>query len=399
MNSLIKKYNQEHLISFINEINEKEKAHLLNQINSIDFDLINKLSNNLTITKKEYEFKAMKSYETNEEYYNEGLNSFKKGEYALVTMAGGQGTRLGHIGPKGTFKIAGKSLFELQCDKLKNIYNKTNIYTPWYIMTSKDNNEDTIKHFKENNYFNYPKDKITFFTQSELPMIDENKKIIMDSKHNIKMGANGSGGVFEALSKNNIIKEMKERNIKWIFIGGIDNPLLPVDNPDLVGFSILNNYKVASKIIEKDYPEEKVGVFCYRNNTPSVIEYIEMTEEMNNQKDEKGKLIYKDSHILMNLFNIEILNNIADKSLNYIAAHKKTDYINKEGKLITPNNPNSYKFEMFIFDSFSYVKDVGLLKGVREDIFAPVKNKEGIDSPETATKLYLNYIKKEKSDE
>ena len=397
MKEKLKKYKQEHLLNFYDKLKKNEQNHLLNQINSIDFDLVNNLAKSINKEKPNYDFKSMLSYETKKEYYEKGLESFKNVEYAVVTMAGGQGTRLGHTGPKGTYILKygiNKSLFELQCDKLKNIYNKTNIYIPWYIMTSKSNNDETINFFKDNNYFDYPKDKIKFFIQDELPMIDINGKIIMDSKYNIKMGANGSGGVFLALQENGILKELKDNNIKWIFIGGIENPLLPIDNPDLIGFAILNKYLVTSKIVTKEYPEERVGVFGYRNNKPSVIEYIEMTEEMNNLRDKEGNLVYKDAHILVNLFNIEVLEKIADKNLDYLPAFKKTEFINEKGELIIPEKENSYKFETFIFDAFSYVNDVGLLRGKREEIFAPVKNKEGLDSPETAAKLYLNYIKK-----
>lgn len=125
-----------------------------------------------------------------------------------------------------------------------------------------------------------------------------------------------------------------------------------------------------------------------------MIEYIEMTEEMNNKIDENGNLLYKDAHILINLFNINVLDSIAKKKLDYIAAFKKTEYINEQGILVIPEKENAYKFETFIFDSFAYVKDVGLLQGNRNEIFAPIKNKIGIDSPESSSKLYLEYYNK-----
>lgn len=394
--SKLKKYNQEHLLDFYEELNASEKQHLLDQIESIDFDLIKDLMGTVDNKKEASSITPMSSYPSKDEYYQIGLNSILNGEYALVTMAGGQGTRLGYDGPKGTCILEfgiNKSLFEIQSDKLNNIYQMSNVHIPWYIMTSYANNDATVEFFENNNYFNYPKSKIQFFSQDELPMVDLTGKIVMDSKYNIKMGANGSGGVFLALSKSGIIDKMKADNIKWVFIGGIDNVLLPVDNPDLVGFAVANNYLAASKIIPKDYPEEKVGVFGYRNNVPSVIEYIEMTDEMNNLRDESGELVHRDAHILANLFNISILEDIAAKNLEYMPALKKTEYLDDKGNLIMPNNENAYKFEMFVFDAFSYVDDVGLLQGKREEIFAPIKNKVGVDSLETASKLYKDFYK------
>ncbi|MDD2181566.1 MAG: UTP--glucose-1-phosphate uridylyltransferase [Bacilli bacterium] len=389
-------HGQEHLLNFYEELSENEKKHLINQIESIDFDLIKNLMGLIGKKKDAYEFSSMSSYLSVDEDYKLGLNSILKGEYALVTMAGGQGTRLGFDGPKGTYILKNginKSLFEIQCDKLKNLYKMSNVYIPWYIMTSLVNNDETVDFFEKNNYFDYPKDKIQFFTQDELPMIDLRGKIVMDSKSNIKMGANGSGGVFSGLTKSGILNEMKKNKIKWVFIGGIDNILLPVDNPDLIGFAIKNNYLVTSKIVPKVNPDEKVGVFGYRNNRPSVIEYIEMDDEKNNLRDESGQLLYRDIHTISNVFNISVLENIADKELEYVPAFKKTEYINEEGNLIIPDSENAYKFETFIFEAFSYVNEVGLIQGKREEIFAPIKNAKGVDSPETASKLYKDFYK------
>ena len=381
--------NKDYLLRFSSELTVEQLKHLNNQISSIDFDLLKKLYNSEEeVISSECE--SVKSYETNEDCYSAGLETFKNSEYAVVTMAGGQGTRLGFNGPKGTYILESvdKSLFEIQCDKLKHIYELSNSYPYWYIMTSNQNNLDTINFFNKNNYFNYPKDKIKFFIQEELPMLDQSGNIVMDSKYNIKMGANGSGGVFHGLDKSGIITEMINNGIKWIFIGGIDNVLLPIDNPDLIGFSIINNYKVASKIIRKGYPEEKVGVFCKKNGKVSVIEYIEMTDSMNHMVDSSGELVYGDAHILCNLFNIDVLKSILDKPLPYRKAVKKTECIDNNGNI---NEIKGYKFECFVFDAFLYVSDVGLLRAKREDCFAPIKNKEGIDSPETALELYKKF--------
>jgi UDP-N-acetylglucosamine pyrophosphorylase len=395
--STLSKYNQEHLLKFYDELNDTEKNHLINQINAIDFDLITSLFQTVNEKGEAAEITSMTSYEPKPEYTASGLEVMKRSEYAVVTMAGGQGTRLGFNGPKGTYVLEygiNKSLFEIHCDKLKQIYKMCNVYTPWYIMTSNTNNSDTINYFENNNYFNYPKDKIHFFIQEELPMIDVNGNIVMDSKFNIKMGANGSGGVFSSLHRSGMLEDMKKHNIKWVYIGGVDNPLTPTDEPALVGFAKYENFLGVSHIIPKGYPEEKVGVFCKKNGKPSVIEYIDMTPELNNLRDDKGTLVYGDSHILLNLFNIEAIDIIIKDNLKYVPAFKKTNYINELGELITPKNENAYKFEKFVFDGFSCLDRVGLLRGVREHIFAPIKNAEGVDSPETASKLYLDYYRK-----
>lgn len=392
----LKDYNQEHLIKYIDELSDAEKEHLLGQISAINFDELSGLFDRIGKTKEIRSIADMPSDFTKPEYFDSGLESMKSCEYAVLTMAGGQGTRLGYDGPKGTYVLEygiNKSLFEIQCDKLKEIYKISNVYTPWYIMTSYENDLATKEFFKQKNYFNYPKKMITFFPQGELPMLDPSGKIVMDSKFNIKMGANGHGGVFSAMIDNGILTKIKEDHIKWIFIGGIDNILLPIDNPDLIGFAKENDYLIVSKIVAKAYPDEKVGVFCRVNGYPSVVEYIDMTPEMNNMRYPDGRLVYGDAHVICNLFNVEVLEEIAKKELEYVAAFKKTNYLDNDGNIVISEVPNAYKFETFIFDAFAYVDNVGLLNAKREDIFAPIKNATGNDSPETASALYINFHK------
>lgn len=388
---ILKKYNQSHLLEHYETLSKTQKNTLKTQISNLDFELIDKLIN-LKPKKAPNEILPMKSVTSNKIFYELGERVVKNKEYAYITMAGGQGTRLGHTGPKGTYVLKygiNKSLFELICDKLKNIYNKTGVYVPWYIMTSKENNEATIEFFEHENYFNYPKELIKFFEQEELPMVGMDNKIIMDSEFTIKMGANGSGGVFSSFEKSGFLAEIKKMGIKWILISGIDNPLIPIDNFELIGFSLKNHYKLSSVVTDKLYPEEKVGVFALKNGRASLIEYFEMTKEMNYKVGNDGKLLYKEAHLLINLFHIDILEEISNKELPYLKAVKKA-YSHRDKQEV-----DAYKFETFIFDAFSYVDEVGLLQGKREEIFAPVKNSEGKDSPETAAELYLAYLNRE----
>lgn len=123
-------------------------------------------------------------------------------------MAGGQGTRLGHNGPKGTFKLdvygKGKYLFEILAENLKEANKKYNIQIPWYIMTSKENNKDTVEFLKKHNYFGYPKDKVRIFMQSELPLVDINGKLLIDKNYKIKEASDGNGGTYSSLRASDV---------------------------------------------------------------------------------------------------------------------------------------------------------------------------------------------------
>ena len=298
------------------------------------------------------------------------------------------------IGPKGTFDIGldtHKTIFQILCETLKEANLKYGNYVPWYIMTSNQNNEDTIKFFEENNYFNYPKEKISFFIQGELPMINEQGKILLDTNGLIKEAADGHGGIFESLRKNGIIYDMEQRGVKWAYIGGVDNILAKMVDPIFVGIIKDKNLYAGGKSLVKAYPEEKVGVFCKKNGRPSVIEYSEMPKEMAEEKDENGNLKYAESHILCNLFNVEEINKISKNKLPYHYAHKKADYMDENGNIVIADKPNAYKFESFLFDAFQDLDDMVIMRVNRNEEFAPIKNAQGVDSPETARKLYKDF--------
>ena len=400
----LKAYGQEQVLDRYNFLDDNKKQKLIKQIKNIDFDQIQELfiekdkkidDKACKITNIEYVDKSKLSKEEYERYNEIGTKIIQEGKYAVVTMAGGQGTRLGYVAPKGTFKIGGgidKSLFEALSDTIKEAREKYNTSIPWYIMTSRENNNATEKFFEKNDFFNLPYEDVKFFKQGELPMLDTNGKLMLDETGIIKLAADGHGGVFEALSKNGYIEDMKKRNIEWIFISGVDNVLAGLVDPIAVGLSVVNNTLATGKSVVKRNPSEKVGVFCKKNGRPYVIEYTEITDDMANAKDKNGELLYGESHILTNLFNIKALEDISKNKLPYHSAFKKAKYMDKNGEIIKPEKPNAYKFEAFIFDAFESLDDMSILRVKREDEFAPLKNAEGEDSPDTARQLYINYI-------
>ena len=400
---ILKKYNQEQLLLNYEKFNNNEKEKLLNQIISIDFELMNKLYKEIDNKEEKeqekvepisYTDKNLLNDEEKKHYEELGIKEIKDGKLAAVTMAGGQGTRLGHDGPKGTFMLdiePKKSLFQILCESLKEKNEKYNVIIPWYIMTSKENNQQTVEFFEKNNYFNYPKGYIKFFVQGEIPMVTTEGKIILDENGFVKFASDGHGGIFEAMFKNNVVEDMKNKNIEWIFIGPIDNPLVKMIDEIFIGIAKEKNALAIGKSLVKANPDEKVGVFCKKNGRPSVIEYTEISKELANKRDEKGNLVFAESHINCNMFNIKAIELIGNNKLPYHSAFKKAKYLDENGNLIIPEEPNCYKFESFIFDSFNKMEDMAILRVNREEEFAPVKNKTGVDSAETAKELYIKY--------
>jgi len=399
----LNKYNQGHLLNGYDNLPENKQKALLDSIQGIDFELVDSLYKK---TKKEIDLSNDKiepieyldKYKLNGYYKGyevAGKKAISEGKLAAVTMAGGQGTRLGHNGPKGTYDIgldSHKSLFELLSDYLKEEGKKYGVVIPWFIMTSKENNDATVEYFAKNKYFGYEKDKnIFFFIQGELPMVDTEGKILIGEDGMVKQAANGHGGIFEALVKNRMTDKMRELGIEWVFIGGVDNCLVKMVDPILMGLAIEKNVTAAGKSIVKANPQEKVGVFCKKNGKPYVIEYSEISEEMAEKRADDGELLYGESHILCNLFNISAIERMGETPLPYHSAFKKATYIDKDGNKVVPTSPNAFKFEAFLFDAFGELDDMAILRVKREEEFAPVKNASGVDSPETARELYKKF--------
>ena len=401
---ILKEYDQEHIIRLLEKLDSKKQEELIEQIHKIDFHQMLELYNN---TKRKIEFKESKieplkyldkaklTEQQHEKFDKLGAKAVENGQYAVVTMAGGQGTRLGHPGPKGTFKLdvygKGKYLFEILVDNLKEAKQKYGVTIPWYIMTSKENHDETVDFIEKNNYLGYDKKYVTIFTQSELPLIDEQGKLLIGKDLKIKEASDGNGGTYSSLRASGCLADMKKRGIKWVFIGSVDNALLKMVDVTLLGMAIDQNVQIASKSVVKANPHEKVGVFCKMNGHPKVIEYTELPEKMAEEVDENGELKYGESHIMCNLYTIDAIEKISKEILMYHSAHKKNSYIDGNGKEVIPTEPNSYKFESFIFDAFEFFDDIAILRGKREDDFAPVKNKEGVDSPKTAKELYEKF--------
>lgn len=397
---ILEKYHQEHLLNFYNELNNEEKDFLINQICNIDFEQILNLyeaskldeviPHNL-IEPLPYVVKEDLSQDEFMSFKQIGDEAIKNGEFAVVTLAGGQGTRLGFKGPKGTFELdttPKKSLFEISCDTLKKANKEYNVTIPWYIMTSIYNDSETKKFFEEKNYFDYPKDSIKFFKQSQLPLIDVSGNLILEELYKIKEASNGNGDVFNSIKKSNILDDMKDKNIKWIFFCGVDNVLLDIVDPLLLGLTIKNNKLVASKTLFKKDCNAADWIFARKNGKPAIINSCHLTDSMKDAKDANNNYLYREINMLAHLFNISCIEKIADINLPYHRAFKKNTFVNDEGMKQVPEAPNTFKFETFIFDAFSLFDDIELLRVREDEEFAPIKNFNGVHNPEVAKELY-----------
>ena len=64
-------------------------------------------------------------------------------------------------------------------DNLKEANKKYDTVIPWYIMTSKENHNETFEFLEKNNFFGYDKSYIMLFSQGELPLVDTEGKMLI----------------------------------------------------------------------------------------------------------------------------------------------------------------------------------------------------------------------------
>lgn len=393
----LQKENQEQILRFYDELSQQEQKALREQIEALDLEMIRRAFESRgieadgeiapirTLIKEEIAAQQDKFYQT-------GLAALQEGKLAAVLLAGGQGSRLGFEGPKGKFNVGITKelyLFEILIRNMEESVRQSGKLIPMYIMTSDLNHEETVAFFEEKNYFGYPADYIHFFKQDMAPSLDHEGRIMLEEKGKISLTPNGNGGWFSSLQRCGLLEEIKAQGIEWLNVFSVDNVLQKIGDPVFLGATLCEGHAAGAKVIAKVSPDEKVGAICLRGGRPSVVEYSELTEEMRNAVDEEGQYLYHYGVTLNYLFRIAETEAGA-KELPMHLANKKISCIDENGYKIQPQEPNGYKLETFIFDILSCYDEITVFEVVREDEFAPIKNKCGDDSPETARALLVN---------
>lgn len=392
----LEKLNQTQLLKFENELTTQQKEQLYKQIESLDFSYLEELNKNEDNSQKATitPIKAMTVNEIQQrkqEFEQIGLQALKNDEIGVLLLAGGMGTRLGSDKPKGMFNI-GKTkdvyIFQRLFENTLEVVKKCGKFIPFFIMTSEKNNDDTINFLKQHNYFGYDENYISFFIQDMAPCVDFNGKVLLEEKNRVATSPNGNGGWFNSLLNNEESKKLLNKfNIKWLNVFAVDNVLQQIADPVFIGATLGGGYEIGSKVIRKVDAYEKVGVMCNKNGNPSIVEYIDLTEDMATAVDNNGERLYNFGVILNYLFNVDLLYKIKDKKLPIHVVTKKVEYIDELGKLIKPETPNAHKFEMLCVDMIEFASSCLPFEVVREKEFAPIKNKTGVDSVESAQAL------------
>ncbi len=392
----LEKIGQTHVLRYYEELTQEQKQQLLAQIEQTDFSVIDALAHRGEEKKGEIApLKSMTIPEievSKETFEKTGLDAIRADKVAAVLLAGGMGTRLGCDAPKGVYDIGvTKPLYIFECliHNLMEVVRKADHYIYLFVMTSDKNHETTVAFFEEHSYFGYPKEYVRFFKQEMAPAVGYDGKVLLEEKGKIATSPNGNGGWFVSMDRAGITQLIREKGIEWLNVFAVDNVLQKIADPAFVGACIEKDCSVGAKVVRKVTPAEKVGVVCLEDGRPSIVEYYELTDEMARQKDEAGEYVYNFGVILNYLFRVPALEEIMAKALPLHTVEKKIPYMDENGNPVKPEQPNGYKFEQLVLDMIHEMDSCLPYEVVREQEFAPIKNKEGTDSVETARALLV----------
>ena len=392
--ALLREKGQSHVMRGFDELTPEQQETLLSQIEALDWEMIALAGKQKEIPLGELSplgaVEVSEIEERQEEFRAAGLQAIREGKVAALLLAGGMGTRLGLDKPKGELNVGiDRTLYVFECliNNLMDVTKEAGTSVPLYIMTSEKNNDETIRFFEEHQYFGYPKEDVAFFVQEMAAAVDYDGKLLLEEPGRLATSPNGNGGWFSSLAKAGLLSDIHARGVEWINIFSVDNVLQRIADPLFVGATILNGKVSGSKVVRKVDAYEKMGVLCLEDGKPSVVEYYEMSKEMAESTDDAGNLLYAFGVILNYIFRVDKLEEIVERRLPVHIVEKKIPYLDQDGTLVKPQEPNGYKFETLVVDMIRMMDDNLPYEVIREKEFAPIKNLHGVDSLDSAREL------------
>jgi UDP-N-acetylglucosamine/UDP-N-acetylgalactosamine diphosphorylase len=396
--------NQTHVLRFWDNLDDSGRLRLINQLESIDFDLLGKL---IAGADEKPDFAAMAARAlpppavridgtgaawSPTDARRAGEQALASGRVGTVIVAGGQGTRLGFDSPKGMYPIgplSGRTLFEFFADSLLALSAKYSVRIPLYLMTSPLTHDETVAYWKRNDYLGLAAEDVIIFCQGTMPAIDAvTGKLLLASKDSLSLSPDGHGGTVRALQVSGCFDDAQNRGVDLLSYIQVDNPLVSLCDVDFIGHHLMSGSEMTTQVVRKRYAEEKVGNVVMADGALRIIEYSDLPEEAAQRRDEQGGLKLWAGNIAVHMFDVPFLRRVSSSvdALPFHRARKITPYIDDQGESIKPDSANSIKFERFIFDLLPAAENAFVVEADASEAFAPVKNADGAahDTPSQA---------------
>lgn len=398
-------YGQGHLLEHLTGLSAEKQASFEQELATLNFVELHQLFEQSR--QKETSFDLSRStsppiirlsdIESDSTARTMGEAALRDGRIAVIMVAGGQGTRLGHDAPKGTYPIGpvtDRSLFQIHAEKVLALSRRYQTLIPFLIMTSQENDAATQRFFAEHHRFGLEQDQIFFFVQGMLPALDATTgQVLLKAPGELALSPNGHGGVIEALYQAGLLDRLESRGVTECFYFQVDNPLVKIADPKFVGHHLMADAEMSLKVLAKLYPLERMGNLVELDGRCRIIEYTELPKVLAEETLSNGQLRIWAGSPAIHLFQLKFLQKLGrgEITLPYHIAHKAVSYVDQAGKLIKPEKPNVLKFERFVFDALPLAERVVAVETSRKEEFEPLKNAEGEHSPERVRQAMSDY--------
>ena len=321
-----------------------------------------------------------------------GEQTLRQGQCAVLLVAGGQGSRLGFEQPKGMYPIgplSGKSLFQLHAEKVLALRRRYAAEVPFLIMTSPATHQATEAFFAAHGYFGLPAESVWFFQQGTMPALEvQTGRLLLETPGSLFLSPDGHGGCLMALAGSGLLGRLKQRGVRTLFYLQVDNPLVAIADPIFLGMHRQHQAEVSSKCVAKRDASERAGVFAQSAGRCYIVEYSDLPAELATQTTPDGRLRFWAASPAIHLFEVSFLERMTaeqGRAMPFHVARKKVPHLDDP----QPQTENALKFERFIFDVLPHAQRWLVVETRREDEFAPLKNAQGHDSPDTVRAALL----------
>jgi UDP-N-acetylglucosamine/UDP-N-acetylgalactosamine diphosphorylase len=331
-----------------------------------------------------------------------GKEALAAGSIGGILVAGGQGTRLGFKGPKGTFPVGPVSqatLFELLLGTLRAVKRRYGHRVPLAIMTSTATDAATREFLDRHNFCGLDPEQVLLFQQGTLPAVDAaTGLLLLDAPDHVAVAPDGHGGMLGGLAASGGLEWFASLGVETVVSFQVDNPLARPFDPEFLGRHRLTAASFSTQVIRKTDPAERVGVVAEQDGVTRVIEYSDLPDDLAAERLANGQLRFHAGSIAIHAFDRGFLERAAADadSLPLHLAHKQVPCLDPSGRLEQPKSPNAFKFERFIFDLMPLAERVTVVEVAAAEGFAPLKNPSGTasDSPETVRQAMVAYARR-----
>jgi UDP-N-acetylglucosamine/UDP-N-acetylgalactosamine diphosphorylase len=392
----LRQHQQEHVLKWWNQLDDAARRGLIEQLQNLDLARLSQLYAQREQSYQAPDTSRIKPLDIvppdapdNAPMRAVGEEALRRGETAVLIVAGGQGSRLGFEHPKGMYPvgpISGKSLFQIHAEKVLALGRRYGKQPPFLVMTSPATDEETRQFFAANELFGLPKDQVFFFCQGTMPALDlATGRLLMEAPGRLFLSPDGHGGTLTALAKSGLLDRLRDQGIREIFYFQVDNPLVKVCDPVFLGRHHTQKSEASSKIIPKQGPKDRLGNLVLVDGRCAMIEYSDLPDSLANERDAHGRLRLWAGSPAIHIFDVEFLARVTEGAglLPFHVARKKVPYLDDNGQTVQPTVENALKFERFIFDVLPLAERWLVLETSHREEFAPLKNADGPDSPQT----------------